>query len=247
MFLPATIESLGLDIHQGPRWVSVDDPQKTIGDAAFKCLHGNVYYSCQYRLAFGYYMVAFGAVSMTMEIDGPGMADIRSMPNGELVIINAREKLDFIWNCFFAQEPFIHDGKLHDTVEKAWSSLRKSPWDESPLNSYKRWEEPRKVGLEFIDGPSEQATQKAGKPTKLVFSRSVSKGSASFQEACAQLGKQRHFESRDLKNPQEQGRFLRILQGIVEQCEDLEARFPAPGLEGNLPARRVFYLPGPDG
>lgn len=249
MILPATVETMGLAETQGPRWVSVDDPQKSLVDEAFQYLHGNVYYSHQYELAFGQYMMAFGTISMTTIIDGPGMADLRSTPDGRIVIVNAREKLDFIWNCFFAEEPFIQDGKLHDSVQKAWSSYRKGEWDDRSMESFKPYRGADGVPLEFIGRTTNPSLGPKPKKPKLKFSRTITNGTEEFRQACEQLGKQRHFQSRDLKNPQEKSRFIRILQSIVEQCEDLESRFPAPGLDKPkaMVTRRIFYLPGPDG
>lgn len=248
--LPTTVTTMGLIENQGPRWIPVDDPRKSLEDEIFQYLHGNVYYSQQFELAWGYYMVAFGSVSMTFDIEGPGGADVRMKPDGKMVIINAREKLDFIWNCYFAQEPFITKEGLHPSVEKAWTNQRSGRWDERPMNSYRAWDEPDKVELEFVDRPgSRERPRKPKKDEKLAFGRSVSKGSAEFQEACAQLGKQRHFESRNLNDESEKRRFMRTLQSIVELCIDMQGRFPSETFDTTklLGVPRVFYLPGPEG
>jgi len=249
MLLPATVETMGLVENQGARWIPVDDPRKSLEDEIFQYLHGNVYYSQQFELGWGYYMVAFGSVSMTLDIDGPGGADVRMRPDGKMVVVNSREKLDFIWNCFFAQEPFITQEGLHPSVEEAWSNLRKSKWDERPMDSYRPWEEPEKVDLEFIGRPKNHQSRTKPKKPKLAFSRGVSKGSAEFQEACSQLGKQRHFESRNLKEESEKRRFMRTLQSIVELCFDMQGRFPSETFDTTklLGVPKVFYLPGPDG
>ena len=247
--LPITITTMGLVENQGPRWISVDDPKKSMDDEVFQYLHGNVYYSQQFDLAWGYYMLAFGSVSMTFDIEGPGGADVRMAPNGKMVIVNAREKLDFIWNCFFSQEPFITKEGLHPSVEEAWRNNRRGGWDERPMDSYQRWEDADKIDLEFIGRPKPPKSGPKLKKPKLDISRSVSKGSEEFQEACKQLGKQRHFESKNLKEESEKRRFMRTLQSIVEQCYELLGRFPSATFDTRTlpPVRRVFYLPGPEG
>jgi len=247
--LPTTVTMMGLVESQGPRWIPVDDPKKSLEDEIFQYLHGNVYYSQQFDLAFGYHMVAFGSVSMTFDIDGPGGADVRMRPDGKMFIANSREKLNFVWNCFFAEVPFItKDGVLHPSLEKAWANERKGRWDERPIESYKPWESADKVDLEFVGQPKKTPGQKP-KELPVTFSRRVSKGSGEFQEACADLGKQRHFESRNLNDDTDKRLFLRTLQSIVEQCYELQSRFPSETLDtSNMPSvRRIFYLPGPKG
>jgi hypothetical protein len=135
MIIPVTVDRLGLQMMDGPRWIPLGDIHKPdYRNPIFPYLHGRVYWSHQFMVGQTY-VVPMGDVSMTMDVHGP-MADIQTDASGRLYLANGVEKLDFIWWYEASVAPLLDDdsawikGRDIKTAYRLRSILQGVPgWD----------------------------------------------------------------------------------------------------------------------